>query len=266
MSFTAAYRVGNGTAGNVGAEAISRLVLKKTRLGGVSVALRNPLPAQGGTDPEPLAEAKLFAPHAFRKRIERAVVSGDYEDIAERNQKIQMASAALAWTGSWYEADVSIDPVGREDADTRLLADIERDLSRFRRMGHDLAVVRAKYVPIVLRLDVCARPFYERAHVKAALLAAFGTRVLPGGRRGFFHPDNLTFGEGIYMSQIIAAAQRVTGVECVEVVEFHRLFEAPNREIENGVLPLSPSEIPQLDNDPNYPERGVLDIRMRGGL
>jgi hypothetical protein len=264
MTFAAVSRVGNGTAGNVGAESISRLVLKN-RQSGVSISVRNPLPARGGTAPEPIAEAKLFAPHVFRKRIERAVVAEDYEEIAERNPNIQQASAELEWSGSWYEADVAIDPVGREDAGRRLLAEIERTLERYRRMGHDLDVVPAAYVPLHLRLDVCARPHYERAHVKSALLEAFSTRTRPGGERGFFHPDKLTFGEGIYLSQIIATAQAVAGVESVEVTAFHRLFESPNHEIENGVLPLSASEIAQLDNDPNFPEHGTLDIRVAGG-
>jgi len=264
MTFAGVYRVGNGTAGNVGAESISRLVLKNRR-SGASIVVRNPLPARGGTAPEPIAEAKLFAPHVFRKHIERAVVAADYEEIAERNVNIQQASAELQWSGSWYEADVAIDPVGREDPGRRLLAKIERTLERYRRMGHDLNVGPAAYVPLYLRLNVCALPHYERAHVKSALLDAFSTRTLPGGKRGFFHPDKLTLGEGIYLSQIIATAQAVAGVESVEVTAFHRLFETPNLEIENGVLPLSASEIAQLDNDPNVPEHGTLDIRMGGG-
>jgi hypothetical protein len=265
MEFTATYRVGNGAGGNVGAESSSRLVLKNTRLSGVSVSVRNPLPARGGADAEPIAEAKLYAPHAFRKHIERAVIAEDYEEIAERNPKVQLASAALTWTGSWYEAEVAINPVGRQPADEGLLTDIKGHLEQFRRIGHDVSVQPARYVPLDVKLEVCAQPAYERAHVKAALLEVFGARVLPGGKRGFFHPDNLTFGEGIYLSEIIAAAQAVRGVESVTVTRFQRLFASPNDEIENGVLPLRVTEIAQLDNDPSFPERGKLQIQMRGG-
>jgi len=262
--FRATYRVGNGTAGNVGAEAISRLVLGKQSLEGVFATVRNPLPARGGTDPEPMTEAKLFAPHLFRKEIERAIIAADYQKIAERNANLQRASGSLVWTGSWYEADVAVDPLGREDVDTSFLKGLEAYLERFRRMGHDLAVTRARYVPLRLKLEVCTLPHYQPAHVKAALLDAFSNRTLPGGRRGFFHPDNLTFGEGIYLSRIIAVGQTVPGVECVRVKEFRRLFASPNHEIENGILPLRTSEIAQLDNDPNYPEHGQLEIQMMG--
>jgi hypothetical protein len=265
MKVSATYRVGNGSPGNVGAEAISRLVLKNTKLNGVSVSVRNPLPAQGGADAEPMAEAKLFAPHQFRKQLERAIIAEDYECIAKRNPAAQNASAALIWTGSWYEADVAIDPFGKESADDALLGTITNYLENYRRIGHDLRVMPARYVPLYLKLEVCALPHYQRGHVKAALLALFSNRALPGGKRGFFHADNLTFGDGIYLSKIIAAAQTVPGVECAKVTQFHRLYESPNQEIENGLLPLRVDEIAQLDNDPNFPERGQLEIQVRGG-
>ena len=263
LSMSARYRVGSGTAGNVGAEAIGRLVVAQ-RLSGVSISIRNPIAAVGGADPEPIAEAKLFAPHAFRTVLDRAVIAADYAEIAMRDDRIQRASADLVWSGSWYEAVVAIDPraTTRED---QLAFETKRRLARYRRMGHDLAAVHARYVPLHLRLEVCALPYHERGRVKAALFDVFSARDLAGGGRGFFHPDNLTFGEGIYVSRIVAAAQQVAGVECARVTRLHRLFESPNQEIENGVLPLRGFEIAQLDSDPSFPERGLLDIAVSGG-
>lgn len=260
-TFLAIYRIGNGPGGNVGAEAISRLVTTKT---GLSLTIRNPLPARGGQEAEPISEAKLFAPHLFRKGIERAIVAADYEELTERNPKIQNASAELTWTGSWYEAEVAIDPVGSEDADEALVAEITDYLRGFRRMGHEVRVVPALYVPLDLEIDVWVLPHYQRAHVKKALLDLFSNRVLSGQKRGFFHPDNLTFGEGIYVSKIVALAQAVEGVQSVEVSKCSRLFEIPNRELEEGILNLRNSEIAQLDNDPNFPERGRLEIQVQG--
>jgi hypothetical protein len=266
--FFAVYRFGNGPGGNVGAEAISRLVTSettKTQLKGLSFTIRNPLPARGGQEAEPISEAKLFAPHLFRRRLERAIAAADYEALTERNPKIQNASAELTWTGSWYEAEVAIDPVGREDADETLVAEITDYLQGFRRMGHEVRVVPARYVPLELKIEVSVLPHYQRAHIKAALLGLFSNRVLPRQKRGFFHPDNLTFGEGIEVSRIIALAQSVEGVQSVEVKKFQRLFEPPNGELEDGVLALRNSEIAQLDNDPNFPEKGKLEVRVQGG-
>jgi hypothetical protein len=101
--------------------------------------------------------------------------------------------------------------------------------------------------------------------VEAALLDVFSTRVLPHGKRGFFHPDNLTFGEGVALSALVAAAQAVSGVQSVKVTKLERLYEGPNGEIENGILRLGSDEIAQLDNDPSFPEHGTLTLVMEGG-
>ena len=266
-AFHASYRVGNGVSGNVGAESITHLVFRHEKIDGGSLTVSNPLPARGGVNPESMSEAKLFAPSAFRDVLMRAVIAGDYAVLAQRefSTGIQRAAAVLAWTGSWYEADVAIDPTGSENAAPDWLEQIEGVLQRYRRMGHDLEVEQARYVPIDLELTVCVLPHFLRGHVKAALLGVFGNRVLPGGGRGFFHPDNLTFGEGLNLSRIVAAAQAVDGVASVRVTKLHRLFEPPNRELENGVLPLGPFEVAQLDNDPSFPERGKLTLVMQGG-
>lgn len=265
MTFFARYRVDNGVAGNVGAESINRLVLKNTQLSGVSIKVRNPLPAVGGTDPELIAEAKLFAPHDFRKRLERAITASDYSAIVERNVQLQRASAALVWTGSWYEADVAVDPLGTETPGSSLIDNLEDYLYRYRRMGHDLRVLAAQYVPIDLKLEICVLPHYQRAHVQKAILDAFSNRRLPGGKLGFFHPDNLSFGVNIEISKIIARGMTIAGVECLRVTRLKRQFEAANGELENGLLILNSHEIAQLDNNPVYPEHGKLELSLSGG-
>lgn len=265
-AFAARYRVGNGAAGNVGAEAITHLVLANTRLDGLSVTVRNPLAAVGGTDPEAVADARLIAPGQFRKRIERAITGDDYSEIAQRHPGVQRASTRLTWTGSWYEASVAVDPLGSEQTDEPLLGEIEGFLWRFRRMGHDLRTVPARYVPLDLGVDVCAKPHFQRGHVKAAVLDTLGNRVLVDGRFGFFHPDNLTFGQSVFVSRIVAAALAVPGVACATVVRLRRRFADPNHELETGVLPIRSWEIAQLDNDGNHPERGLLSVRVSGGI
>ena len=67
-------------------------------------------------------------------------------------------------------------------------------------------------------------PGYLAAHVKRALLDALGNGILPNGTKGLFHPDNLTFGQSMYASQIIAAAQMEDGVESVTMDRLERLL------------------------------------------
>jgi predicted phage baseplate assembly protein len=205
------YRVGNGLAGNVGAETISVFVFGNESTDAI-VRVRNPLPATGGIDPEPVSQAKRFAPVAFRDELERAITAADYAQIASAFPGVQRAAAILRWTGSGYFVRVSIDPLGSEVLTDELRDAIFENLQRYRRIGHDIEVVAATYVPLDLALTVCVLPNYLRGHVQAALLAVLGAGVLPDGTLGFFHPDNLTFGVSIAPSRIVALVQSVTGV------------------------------------------------------
>ena len=262
----ATYRIGNGPSGNVGADSI-RYVVFRNKFGGVSMTARNPLPARGGTAPESVADVKALAPGAVRKDLQRAVIAEDYAKLAERGRpdKVQRAAANLNWAGSWYEMRTHVDPRGTEELSPALLSEIEGSLHRYRRIGHDLATAGARYVPLDVAVEVCVLPHYLRAHVRAALSEVFSTRALAGGRRGLFHPDNLTFGGSVFLSQLVAAAQSVEGVESVRVKRMQRLFEEPKGELESGVLFIGPLEVARLDNDPNYPEHGQLVLDLRGG-
>jgi hypothetical protein len=266
-AFEATYRVGNGPSGNVGAESIAFVVLRRTRMSGVSLRPRNPLAAAGGLPPEPLDEVKLFAPDQFRTDLQRAITADDYAQLVRRDFKdqVQRAAATLRWTGSRYEVWVAIDPRGSETRDQALLDSIRRRLERYRRMGHDVMVDQARYVPLEIKLNICVKPHYLRGHVRAALLDLFSNRRLPDGRSGFFHSDRLTFGDGIYLSKLVAAAQAVPGVDSVQVEQLERRFEGPNGEIESGVLPFGPLDVARLDNDPSFPENGVLTLTIGGG-
>ncbi|MGC2108260.1 MAG: hypothetical protein WA655_02005 [Candidatus Korobacteraceae bacterium] len=326
--FAATYRLGNGTAGNVGADTIVYLLFAETTEGMGNLQPRNPLPAAGGTDPESLDEVRMFAPYTFRDVLERAITADDYASLAADNTRrladrpellaevtqpetvdgavpqtidekrlseeeepgeptplgpdicnqpfvrLQGAKASLRWTGSWYEALVAIDPAGAESVESDVLTEIADYLEPFRRMGHDLDVRPADYVPLDLALRICVLPDYQQAHVESALLDVFSNRVLPDGTLGFFHPDNLTFGQGIYTSRIIATAQAVTGVQEAQLLRLERYeIGEPAIGVEDvsdelpvgGVLPLGPFEIARLDNDPNAPENGRLTLDLRGG-
>jgi hypothetical protein len=296
-AFRADYRVGNGTAGNVGAETITYLITRAgSSISGAVLNPRNPQPAVGGTDPEPVSEVKLLAPYAFRSVLERAITPSDYATIAQDNmrrwearaqlaaldpsvcaapfQKLQGAKAALRWTGSWYTVLVALDPSGSEDANPELVEEVTAFLAPFRRMGYDLLVAPAQYVPLSVGVRVCVLPNYLQAHVESAVLDVLSNRVLPNGQLGFFHPDNLTFGEGILLSKLVAAVEAVPGVQDVAVTELERfeVSEPPagsdeaGEELPSGsILQLGPLEIARLDNDPNFPENGRLVLEMRGG-
>jgi hypothetical protein len=267
-NFAARYRVGNGTSGNVGADSITHLISFGT-LSGVSLEPRNPLPAIGGMKAETLVEAKLMAPYAFRSDVQRAITPSDYTVLAERDvEEVQRANARLRWTGSWYEMQVVVDAEGQSEAAEKLLEKVDHRLRRYRRIAHDLRVSTAQNVPLELSLLVCVNPHYQTGHVKRALLERFSNRALADSTKGFFHPDNLSFGEGMFVSRIIAEAKAITGVENIVITKLQRFGDTEadsERVLESGGLELDPFEIARLDNDPSFPENGVLKLEMRGG-
>jgi hypothetical protein len=141
-------------------------------------------------------------------------------------------------------------------------------------MGYDLLVSPANYVPLRVSITVCVLSNYLRGDVEGAVLDALSNRVLPNGTLGFFHPDNLTFGEGVYVSQLLATVQAIAGVQNVMVTELERFeisepfpsSDQPGEELPpNSALLLGPFEIAQLDNDPSFPEHGQLFLNVEGG-
>jgi hypothetical protein len=269
--FLATYRVGNGAAGNVGADTIRHVVssdpafvsdLTTPTITGVS----NPLAAAGGLDAETSEHVRQNAPSAFRRQ-ERAVTPADYEDLVVREDvaercdlDVQRAAATLRWTGSWHTMFVTVDRLGGREVSADFEDTLRRCLERFRMAGQDLEVDGPRYVSLELDLVVCVKRGYFFGDVEAALREVFSNRILPDGRRGVFHPDHLSFGQPVLLSPIVAAAQAVTGVDSVSVVKFQRQGTDSRAALDSGRLELGRLEIGRLDNDPNFPERGVLRV------
>ena len=272
LKFRARCRIGGQSTGNVGAESIVQIAMKNGAISGLELLPRNPLPATGGLDAEPIAHAKAYAPHAYSRIIERAVAARDYAELALRDPRIEGAYAELRWTGSWYEADVAIDQLAAAETDETLTADIELRLERARRIGHDLRIVPAEKVPIVVGLAVCVKPRYSRSDVELAIRDLLSNGTQRSGELGIFHHDRLEFGTDIKGSRIVSAVQKIDGVQHVELTEFRRLDTPPNTPTEennslmNNFIAIARHEIAQLDNDPNAPEKGSFYVDMQGGL
>lgn len=226
-----------------------------------SAAAPQPVPPPSGTDRRGEEEEEPGAPAGLPPDI-----------CLIPFEPLQNAKGSLRWNGSWYEARVAVDPRGTETADTELLAEIDAYLEPYRRIGHDLSVQPASYVALDLGLSVCVMSGYLRGQVEAILRRLLGTGVLPDGTLALFNPDRLTFGQGVYLSPIIAAVQTVPGVMEVQVTRLARLIPGspppgarPDRVPTTGVLTLGPDQIAQLDQNPNAPGDGRLTLLLRGG-
>ncbi len=274
--FTAVYRIGNGRTGNVGAEAMAHAVRPAVApLWPAIIKIRNPLSAQQGIDAETIEEVRQHAPAEFRAEQFRAVVESDYTAAARKLPQVAGAVASFRWTGSWYTVFVGVDPRDSDDlitepgGRTRLapgLLNLVRDfLRRYKLAGYDLEIRSAEYVPLEIALELCVEPDYFRGDVAEAVRQTLSNRVSADGRRGFFHSDNFTFGDPVYLSGIYAAIETVPGVDSAFVTLFRRFGKSDNGELASGILPIGPWEISRLDNDPTSKENGVIRITAGGG-
>jgi hypothetical protein len=271
VKFLATYRIGNGTAGNIGADSIKHMVTSDPAFLDPSAkiieSISNPLPATGGVDPETIEHVRQNAPSAFRRQ-ERAVTPADYEaltirkDVVQRcGLDIQQSSAMLRWTGSWHTMFLTVDRLGGRVVEPEFEDDLRQCLERYRMAGQDLEIDGPLHVSLEIEMKICIKPGYFFEDVQEALLKVFSNRTQTDGSRGVFHPDNFSFGQPVLLSRIIAAAQSVTGVASVEVTKFQRQGIDSNAALESGSLVIGLREIARLDNDPNFPERGVIILK-----
>jgi len=258
--FTATYRIGNGLAGNVGAKALAHVVTANTDLAGV----RNPLAARGGSEPESAAQVRRRAPQAFRTQ-ERAVTPEDYATVTQRYAGVDRAAATLRWTGSWHSLFITVDRSGGEPLDDDYELALASHVEPYRMAGHDLEFNDPKYVSLEIDITVCVAAGHFRSDVQAALLQVLSNRDLPDGTRGVFHPDKFSFGQTVYLSPIYAAARSVAGVESLQVTRFQRQGQDETRFLNEERMQLGRLEVARLDNDPNFPEHGVLRLTLHGG-
>jgi len=268
-TFTALYRVGTGSSGNVGAEVLAHLVDDGVSVSSPQAVLgvRNPLPARCGVDPESSEEVRQKAPYAFRTQ-ERAVTLDDYAEAALRHPGLQGAAASFRWTGSWRTVFVTLDPLGGDTvvADPLLKSELREHLERFRLAGYDLDVVDPRYVSLEIELQACIKRGYFPGDVEQALLEVFGNGMRADGTKGLFHPDHFSFGEPVFLSPLYEAALAVEGIASVRFLTFRRQGKPDKgKALKDGRILLNRVEIARLDNDPNFPEHGTFRAAVVGG-
>jgi len=245
-------------------------------LDGTIAAVDNPLPSQGGRDPEPPEQAKLVGPARLREQ-QRAVTPEDFERLLLAGVRVNgrlvqplHVRAHTRWTGSWTTTVVSVEMADRQPLPDPPAASAVRDallgtLAAARLAGDDVRLENARYAPLQISLVVTVAPTFFARHVRAQVEQALGADADAEGGPAFFAAPRFTFGQAVYLSDLYAAVMAVEGVQSLAVTRFKRLGDRyPDREAA-GFIPIGPLEIARCDSDPAHPEHGVLFIRTCGG-
>lgn len=263
--FIVECRLGNGRVMNVAADTLTRFITEfdsPPTKPPLIAAIRNPLAATGGRDPETVESVRVNAPQAFRQRTFRAVRPEDYAEIAERLPWVQKAGASMRWTGSWATVFVTPDPRDAVALSRQNRTALERAMDRVRQAGRDVRVLDPHYADVDLEITVCVNPDAYPGEVKERVLVAlFGDHDTVG----FFDEDHFTFGTPLSRGALLAAIQEIPGVRAVERMRIRRRGHFTWRSFDEFAYRASAGELIRVANDRLLPERGAVRLIMEGG-
>jgi len=218
----ARYRKGIGLDGRVGDGQLDVLVSRPLGLKGVD----NPLPAEGGEDPETLDEARTNAPLTVTT-LGRAVSLQDYEDYARTFAGIAKAQATWTWTGKRRSVFLSVAAAGGAEVTEggTLHSSLTQELRQHGDPNVPLTV--ASYRKALFRLD--ADLFVDPDYLGDVVLEAARDAL-----REAFSFERRDFGRPVPLSEVVLVLQDVEGVVAVDV---NKLYRTDAAEDLNAILP-----------------------------
>jgi hypothetical protein len=201
----ATYRKGLGAAGNVAAESLTQPTQRPLGMKGVS----NPLPAEGGTDPEGAEQARQSMP-LMTRTLGRAVSLLDYEDFARAFSGIAKARAQVLHLSSGRTIAITIAGPGGVviSPDSPVWVNLSAALAD--NGDPHVAVRLLAHHPGTFRIGLRVKrdPDFESTLVLGEVEAALRAR---------FSFDARSLGQPVQQSEVIAAAQAVRGVVAVDL-------------------------------------------------
>jgi uncharacterized phage protein gp47/JayE len=197
-NLVARYRHGIGLAGRVRAKTLTTLLDRPVGLKSAT----NPLPAEGGADPEPLDEARAAAPSTVRT-FGRAVSVRDFEDLAKLSGEVAKARATVLWSGDGQAVHLTLAAQAAGVFSADALVRIHASLTAGRDPNHVLLLANFVRVAVTLGATLHVAATHVAADVeqtaRAALLAALSF-------------EKLQFGQPLHLSDVYEILQDVPGV------------------------------------------------------
>lgn len=277
--FEARLRTGTGLEGNVGSDTIAHMVIQISDESLTSTheprqpeelslpdinnirEVRNPLPASGGQAPESLSRIRLAAPMAWQEP-KRCITEEDYARMVEKHPEVSKAVAKRTWTGSWYTMFLYLDRVGGKPVDHNFQEWVLRFMEPYLLLSDQVSILQPHMVALEIVLCVEVEDGYFANQVRGELMEVLGPYVDATGKQGLFHPDRLTFGQTIYLNQVVGRALQVEGVRSVTREIFRRWGEKGTETLKQGKIEIDTLEIPMVSNDPDNPSEGSITIIM----
>ncbi|WP_225095821.1 putative baseplate assembly protein [Streptomyces sp. CoH27] len=217
----ATYRTGIGRSANLAAEKITQLATRPLGVTGVT----NPLPASGGADPEGTAGStdtrtltRGFTPRRRQiplavSALDRLVSVPDYADFTRARAGIGRATAAQLFDGRRQLVHVTV--AGVDDipiaADSGLLTALRASLAEYGDLRLPVQVAVREKVLLLLAAQVTVGQDHDWEQVEPALRSALLARF------GF---DARELAQPAYLSEVLATAHFVPGVDHIEVTAF----------------------------------------------
>ena len=228
----ASYQAGGGRAGNVAAGA---LAVMKRAVASID-RVRNPVPAGGGSDQEPLDAVKQRGPLVLKHR-DRAVSFEDYEWLA-REASLQVARARClpaqdaATAGQVRLILVPDSDEGMPVPSPGLLRLVQERLDARRILTADLTLLSPTYVEVSVMAEVVPVSLDEADAVGGRVAERLSAYLHPlrGGPGGSGWP----FGRDVYVSEIAAVIERTDGVDYLKGVALRGLAGGEDRTREEG--------------------------------
>ncbi len=198
MNVVARYRVGLGLAGLATAGQVSVLLERPPGLR----AVINPLPSDGGADPESRDNARAAAPGTVRT-FGRIVSLSDFEWMALASGLVARASGTWVWQAMQRAVLLTVAGPGGGPLSAGTMNTLYTLLTAARDPNHALTLANLVRVPLVVVARLVAAPGFDpdivAANARSAMAATFGF-------------DATGIGQSVHASHVMASLQSAEGV------------------------------------------------------
>ncbi|MGI8570692.1 MAG: putative baseplate assembly protein [Methylocella sp.] len=199
----ARYRIGMGLEGRLAAGQLSTLLERPVGVRTVS----NPLPTDGGADPETLDTVRDAAPLTVRT-FGRAIALSDFADVARQAGMAAAARATWTWMGLEQAIQLTVSGGNGQRLSPDALKALHDTLTNVRDPNHLLIIGNLWRVPIVITTRILRDPAFEKDAVEDAARAAL---------LDFMQFEHQPMGHPLHLSQIVSVLQGARGVAAVDV-------------------------------------------------